>query len=384
MKVVEAIELWWETLVEKRTGLHLSLFAPMERGGIAAHANLNRWRQTLRLAEERLAGAGAADEVREELLGPARAWAKVEKSLPDSFDGLAYFAAPGFSQFVSTPFPLNESVHVSPRFQLRPLLPLSKAGEHFYVLAMSLRGVRLLEGSAFAVRRLALPEIATGFAEATGYVYGTQRQVHSASPAALGERGAIVHGQGGNADDRQDRDLEHHFRRLWEAIAPLLPERNAPIVLAAVEEYLPLVNAALRDHRLVDRCVAGSPDHASDEELWRGALPIVASWREGERARRLREAASGGRPALATGLSAVLSAAEAGRVAHLLLAEGQERWGKFDERNGIVEERRVPQEGDEDLLERALFATLAKGGEVEAVPPEQLPNGEAVAAWLRF
>ena len=385
MKVAEAVGLWWETLVEKRTGQHLSLFVPMARGGIAERANLNRWRQAVRLADERLVAAGASEALRDELLGPARAKARMEKALSDSSDGLAYYAAPGFFQFVPTPFALHESAHVGAQFQLRPLLPLSKSAEHFYVLAVSLRDVRLLEGSPFAVRRLELPKkLATGFAEATGYEYLSQRQLHSASPAALGRRGPIVHGQGGNAAEGRDRDLEHHFRRLWEDLAPVVPEASAPIVLAAVEDYLPLVTAALRDGRLVDRCVAGSPDHLSDEELWRRALPVATEWRARERARRLRGSASGGRPALVSGLAEVLPAAEAGRVAHLLLGDRLERWGRYDDQHGLMEERALPAPGDEDLCERAVFATLARGGEVESLPPEQLPNGEPVSAWLRF
>ena len=384
MKVAEAVQLWWEPLVEQRQGLHLSLFAPMERGGIAARANLNRWRQALRGAEERLSDAGAPEALREELLAPARAWAKLENSLPEASDGLAYFAAPGFSQFVATPFTLHESAHTGSHFQLRPLLPLSKAAEHFYVLALSLSDVRLLEGSAFGVRRIQLPEMPTTFAAGTDYVYDQQRQVHSASPAALGDRGPIAHGQGGTADDRRDRDIEHYFRRLWEGLAPLLPERGAPIVLAAVEAYLPLVTAALRDGRLVDRCVAGSPDHLADEELWRRALPIATGWWDRDRTRRLRESASGGRPPLVTGLANVLPAAEAGRVARLLVSDRLERWGRYDEQHGLMEERALPAPGDEDLLERAVFATLVRGGEVDSLPVEKLPAGAPAAAWLRF
>ena len=385
MNVAETVGVWWESLVEKRTGPHLSLFVPMARGGIAERANLTRWRQALRLAEARLAEAGASQAVRDELLGPAHATARMENALSDSSDGLAYYAAPGFFQFVPTPFPLHESARVGAYFHLRPLLPLSKATEHFYVLAVSQREVRLLECAPFAVRRLELPKtIATGFAEATGYEYLSQRQMHSASPATLGRRGPIVHGQGGNAAERRDRDLEHHFRRLWEALAPLLPEPSAPIVLAAIEDYLPLVTAALRDGRLVDRCVAGSPDRLSDEELWHRALPVATEWRARERARRLRDSASGGRPTLASGLARVLPAAEAGRVAHLLLGERLERWGKFDEQRGLIEDRALPAPGDEDLFERAILATLARGGEVESVPADQLPNGEPAAAWLRF
>jgi len=384
MRTVEAVESWWETLVEERTGLHLSLFVPMARGGIAAHANLNRWRQGLRLAEARLQEAGASGETRADLLAPAHAWARVEKAFPESSDGLAYYAAPGFSRFVSTPFPLTEAVAVGARFRLRPLLPLARATEHFYVLALSLNDLRLLEGSPYSVRRIELPEMARSFAAASGYVYESERQVHSASPAALGERGAIVHGQGGNADDRRERDLEHHFRRLWEKITGCLPDRNAPIVLAAVEQYLPLVAAALRDDRLLDRCVGGSPDHLADEELWRRALPVATEWRFSELARRLRNSVSGGRPRLVSGLAEVLPAAEAGRVAHLFLAEHMERWGRYHDRTGRLEERALPAPGDEDLLERALLATLSHGGEVESLAGDRMPAGEPAAAWLRF
>ena len=106
MNVAETVGVWWESLVEKRTGPHLSLFVPMARGGIAERANLTRWRQALRLAEARLAEAGASQAVRDELLGPAHATARMENALSDSSDGLAYYAAPGFFQFVPTPFPL--------------------------------------------------------------------------------------------------------------------------------------------------------------------------------------------------------------------------------------------------------------------------------------
>jgi len=384
MKVAEAVETWWESLVEQRTGPHLSLFVPMERGGIAAHANLNRWRQGLRLAEARLGEAGADEALRAELLAPAHAWARVEKALPESSDGLAFFAAPGFSHFTATPFPLLESAQVASRFRLRPLLPWSRERERFYVLALSLADLRVLEGHAYGVRRIELPEMVKSFSGASGYVYESERQVHSSSPAALGERGAIVHGQGGNAEDRRDRDVEHHVRRLWEKIASRLPERSAPIVLASVESYLPLVSAALRDDRLLDRCVAGSPDHLSDEELWRRALPVAAEWRLGELARRLRNSAAGGKPRLAAGLGEVLKAAESGRVAHLFLADRIERWGRFDERLGVLEERAQPAPGDEDLLERALFATLSHGGEAENLATDRMPAGAAAAAWLRF
>ncbi len=384
MKVAETVETWWESLVEQRTGLHLSLFVPMERGGIAAHANLNRWRQAVRLAEARLLEAGADEALRADLLAPAHAWARVEKAFPESSDGLAYYAALGFSHFVATPFPLLESVQVARRFRLRPLLPWSRATERFYVLALSLADLRLLEGTPYGVRRIELPEMAKSFRAASGYVYESERQVHSASPAALGERGPIVHGQGGNAEERRDRDVEHYFRRLWEKISGLLPERGAPIVLAAVPSYLPLVTAALRDDRLLERVVSGSPDHLSDEELWRRALPLATEWRLGELARRLRNSATGGKPRLATGLADVLPAAESGRVAHLLLADRLERWGRFDDRHGVVEERLQPVPGDEDLLERALAATLSHGGEAESLATDRMPSGAAAAAWLRF
>ena len=39
---------------------------------------------------------------------------------------------------------------------------------------------------------------------------------------------------------------------------------------------------------------------------------------------------------------------------------------------------------DEDLLERAVHATLLRGGEVESLPVEKLPAGSPAAAWLRF
>jgi hypothetical protein len=251
-------------------------------------------------------------------------------------------------RFLSTPFALPEEAHVGTDFRLRPLLPLSKSAERFYILALSLRDVRLLEGSGFAYRRLKLPEMPTSFAAATGYVYDQQRQIRTASPAALGERGPFAHGQGGTADDRRQRDVEHYFRRLWENLAPLLPERSSPIVLAAVEEYLPLVAAALRDGRLVDRCVAGSPDHLCDEELW-AAGPAGRPGVAQKRARAANSRLSVGRPGRrwSAAWPRFCRPREAGRVGHLLLGERLERWGRYDEQHGLMEARALPAPGDE-------------------------------------
>lgn len=252
------------------------------------------------------------------------------------------------------------------------------------MLALSLNDLRLLEGSPYSVRRIELPRWR-----------GASRRPRGTSTSPSGRCTALRRQRSASAApwsaDRvatpttaASATSSTTSRRLWEKITGCLPDRNAPIVLAAVEQYLPLVAAALRDDRLLDRCVGGSPDHLADEELWRRALPVATEWRFSELARRLRKTVPGGRPRLVSGLAEVLPAAEAGRVAHLFLAEHLERWGRYHDRTGRLEERALPAPGDEDLLERALLATLSHGGEVESLAGDRMPAGEPAAAWLRF
>jgi hypothetical protein len=63
---------------------------------------------------------------------------------------------------------------------------------------------------------------------------------------------------------------------------------------------------------------------------------------------------------------------------------GVHRWGSFDAAEQTLEMHVEAQPGDEDLLDLAALQTLAQGGTVYEVRPEQMPDNAPMAAIYRY
>lgn len=366
----------------------VSIYLPTYRLGAEKRQNSLVLRRLLHSAEEQLRDRGLDRDEAAEILAPAEGLIDGSEIWPDPSAGLAFFAAAGVYRAFQLDLSPKEGVTVADRFAIRPLLPLVEADGSFYILALSIRHVRLLEADRRGVRRLDLPRLPANIRDALGVSeYSSDLQVHGASPsAALGKRKGIVHGHGGAGQDHFKRDLVNYFRKVADALRHGLPDQEAPLVLAAVEEYLPLYRTASGDPRLLDQPVRGNPDFSTDEELrqkaWSVVEPKLLDRRERDLARfgKLR-----GGTRTTTDLAEIVLAAHDGRVETLFVDEqAEERWGSCDtvRREAWIHEGRVP--GDEDLLERAAVDTLTRGGVVHAVPPGALPVPSRVAATLRF
>jgi len=88
----------------------------------------------------------------------------------------------------------------------------------------------------------------------------------------------------------------------------------------------------------------------------------------------------GGSTRAATSFADVVKAAFEGRIAHLFAAEGAQTMGVFDR---ATMQMKV-QGRQEDLVNAAALQTLAFGGDVFIVKPEDVPGGGQLNAILRF
>ncbi|HSF43497.1 MAG TPA: hypothetical protein VLT87_27130, partial [Thermoanaerobaculia bacterium] len=177
----------------------VSIYLPARPLGAGDEPARIRLKNLLRRAAERL-GEPAAEEI----LAPA--YRLIDGAPGIGFwrhqeEAVALFLAPGFFQYVPIPFPVDEKLEVGERFVIRPLLPLLGGGT-FYVLALSRKEVRLLEVTGSGIRRVDLEGVPQSLEEALGQqLTGRIFQIHTASPAALGARAAIVHGRGSGEED---------------------------------------------------------------------------------------------------------------------------------------------------------------------------------------
>jgi hypothetical protein len=383
-----------KTLLAEHPSPCISLFMPAHPGG--AEADPIRWRKHLADAEERLGKAGWRATEIEELLAPGQRLLEDVTFWKNQSEGLAAFLAPphpslspegrgkgeGFLRLFRLPLTFKDLVTVANRFSIIPLLPLLSGNGRFFVLALSQKAVRLLQGTRHSVSEVDLKGVPRNLAEAL--LTHEAKQPFSffgrRAGEGVGSWGGIFHGHGVGIDDTKE-ELLHYFQKIDRGLHPLLKEEKAPLILAAVDYLQPIYRQANTYQQLLDQGVEGNPDRLSSRELHDRAWFLVKPLFEAEQQRAAAQYRQLGATEHASGnLEPVVAAAYEGRVETLFVALGHQVWGIFDPAAGRVEPHRQALFGDADLLDLAAAHTLMRGRTVYAVEPEQVPSNTGVAA----
>lgn len=370
-----------EVLAHTRADPAVSIYMPANRKGNYEQDPI-RLGNLLREAERRLVEHGLRTPDAGKLLEPARQLLDDAHFWQHQGDGLAIFSAFGVFEYYRLPYKFDELVVVGGGFYVKPLLPLFTEDEAFYVLAISENHLRLLQCSRYSVRQVTPDEVPSSLAEALQYDQPEkQLQFHSAQQ---GGGAAIFHGHGTSKDNEKDKYLRY-FQKVNKGLQEFLKDEKAPLVLAGVDYLHPIYRKASTYRYLVEEGIEGNPDELKDEELQQKARVIVQPYlepRKNEALARYQEAHAGG---LATDwLEDILLGAVDGRIAALFVAVGAQIWGRFDEQERTVSLYESTEPGAEDLLDLAAVETLARGGSVYALKPEEMPGKQPAAAVLRY
>ncbi len=367
-----------EALLVERQAPCVSIFMPTHRGG--AEADPIRWRVQVDKAEKLLSARGMRTPAAKELLAPARQLLEDATFWNNQGDGLACFLSSRFLRLYRLPRTFADLVVVGKRFQITPLLSLF-TGARFYVLALSQNGVRLLQGTPQTVSEVDLKGVPRNLAEALlAHDSDEPLTFHSRPVGGIGSWGAIFSGHGVGIDDEKD-DLLRYFQKIDRGLHPILRQERAPLVLAAVPYFIPIYRKASAYPHLVERAIEGNPDHLSSQELHDRAWSLVRpAFQEGQYRAIAQYQQLAGTGRTASRLDEILSAASEGQVETLLLAQDQQRWGRFDPLTGQVEEHEPAEPDDEDLLNLAAFHTLTHGKTVYVLDQAQMPEGADLAA----
>jgi hypothetical protein len=364
-------------------GPSLSSYLLMHRTRPASDENPRRFKAMLRQAENLLAHTSLPPANRRELLAPCHSLLEDRFFWEHQDQGLALFVAPQHFQYFRLPYAPEETTLVLHRFYLKPLLPLVTGDGRYYLLALSQKSVRLFEGSRSELRRLTVPNLPGSLAETFPDTdFENQLQLHTAT--AGGSRSVVYHGGGEGRDDLKKRLLEF-FRRVDHALQPLLRDHPAPLLLAAVDYYLPIYHEATRNPQLLSKGLSGSPEHLAETELHQRAWQIVEPHiraTEQHAVERARELA--GTDRASTDPVHIASAAREGRVDTLIAGRSRQQWAAIDEARARFELHADPRPGDEDLIDYATVQTLLHRGQVYVIDPDQIPQLAPAIAIFRY
>jgi release factor family 3 len=359
----------------------ISIFMPVRRTGPPTQ-EIIRFKNHIRDADDQLQRLGVPAGRIRELLAPLR------KLTDDHFfweyqnAGLAVYRSIDDFRTFRLPFELDDQVVVTDRFQIMPLLRVAAEDEHFYVLALSQKSVRLLHCDRFTQSTVDLPKESQEIVTAQEDLPEPQSQAHSAGTGSQSVR--VMHGNPAGAETDKLRMLTR-FRRLERTLREVLAGQTAPMVVASVDYLLPIYREANSYPWLEQAGISGNPEQLRDDELraaaWAVLEPQVQARRD-ELARDFHNLKPAGRAT--SDLSEVVKASADGRVNSLLVAAGPRVWGRFDPATREVAVHEAAQPGDEDLVDLAAIQTLERSGTVIAVPPEAVPDRAPAAATFRY
>lgn len=376
-------------LIEIRHSPCVSFYMPTARTGRETQQASIRCRNLLNEATDKLLNLGLRRPDAEGILEPIAALQRDDYFWNYQSDALAMFATEGQFFRYRLPLDFDERVVVSDRFHIKPLLPMLQTGGQFLLLTVSQNRVRLFEATPSALSEFSTDVLPSELAQVLVPEESQKSlQLRTLRTAVLaGERvnEAIFHGPQGERMAPEIRDeLVRYFGRLNESLQAFLEDETAPLVYVGVDYFFPFFQETNHYRYLLDQPVPGNPDNWEKQVLHSRAWAVVRPRFE----RQLRDAVQryseyAGHQRSIADLEAITVAAREGRVDTLFAASDRHYWGTIDNA-GRITPRDQERPDAEDIVDLAIVETLVRGGQVYAVPAEQLPAGDYAAAVLRF
>jgi hypothetical protein len=378
-----------KVLMEERLGVCVSIYLRTHSAGNEnGQQDRIRFRNALIKAEEQLTAFGMRPPDARKLTEPVRRLDADDAFWKFQSEGLAIFLTDGLFRSYRLPLAFDDLLLVSGRFHLKPLLPMVAEAGEYYLLALSQRRVRLMQGGRFGIFEVSIPDVPQGVDNALGAEQNeTYLQFHSRGQSSTGgSRPALFWGSGEGRNDDKDR-VTRYFRRVDEAVQGYLQSKGSPLVLAGVEYLLPLYREVSAYPQILPEVITGNADDLQPGELHAKAWPLV----EPLVLKRQQQATEELYRLLGTGKAStftpeIVPASFQGRVAKLLVSSRQHEWGAVDRANAGAVSHACEQgeQGCEDLYDLAAVQTLLKGGEVYVLESDTVANGAHIAAVYRY
>ncbi len=299
-------------------------------------------------------------------------------------DGLAVFLSPGKFAYSTFPIRFKDYAEVNAHFYLLPLMPVFNGDGRFFILALSLNQVRLLEGTRDHVIEIPVDDLVPQTMEETVGADYEQKSIQYRTGQTGGEQG-LYHGQGRGKDFKKE-EVAKHLREVDRGLAGLLQGHDAPLVVAGVDYVFAIYRDLCAYNRLFKKHISGNPDEMHMQELHQKAWPLLEDYFMKHRRDTLRQydfLASKGRTTSI--LADIVFAADEGRVDSLFVAKDQRAYGLVDRESHAVQLQEEKTKENHCLLDRAAKATFMQGGRVYLLDWEEMPEKESVAtATLRY
>jgi len=315
-----------------------------------------------RLLDEK--GFSAAD--RDEMLRPLNKIA-ANTDWAGRTGSFVMFRAPDFTLTSFWPDELAPRVHFAEEFLLLPLLAGFARGRDFWLLALSIKAVRLYRGTSESLTEVALPAgvpVSLAQNEEFDQPDHSLRGRSSAGPSIGGMKG--VQFSTAAAHEGEPAYLHDFFKDIDRGIRPVLARDPHPLILAGVKRELALYRTVNAWAPLVEGEIQGNAESLAADVLYTKGAELLAEHAANGTEATLRDMdTAAGRGLLAEDPTDVIKAAGLGQVADLIVATTAPGFARR-----------------EAFINWAALGTIRNGGKIRFVKTDRPADG--VAAILRY
>ena len=325
------------------------------------------------LAKEAMRQLEAVDTPKRSLWPIQQAIAEIEAD--DRFwayqaNSLAIFLTPESVKTYRLPSKMDNQVHVSDRFHLKPILRAVTFPHDGYILAVGMGAVRLIEISAdLPPHPVKIDDFPKDMADAIG------RRSHIAIKGEMGGREATS----------ENALLTRYARVLDEALRPFLSGQERPLIVAAAEPMASVFRSVSSYPFTVDDALGGSADHTPDHVLAEAARAVLDRQYAAEiAALRVLFTARENQGRATTDMARAARAATFGAVDTLLVDMDAAIPGRIDEDDGSISLAEAPGADSYGVVDEIVSRALKSGARVLSVRQSDLPGDGVLAAILRY
>ena len=318
--------------------------------------------EAARLLEEK----GFSTVERDEMLRPLKKLAE-NTDWAGRTGSFVMFRAPDFTLTSFWPDDLAPRVHFAEEFLVLPLLPGLQRDRNFWLLALSIKSVKLYRGSEAGLIEAPLPQgVAANLTadEAFDTPDHSLRGRSSAGPSVGGMKG--VQFTTATAHEGESTYLHDFFRAIDRGIHPLLAHDPHPLILAGVTRELSIYRKVNTWAPLVTEEIHGSTETFAADFLRAKGAELAGAFAMNGTEAALRDVDIAVRRGLAEAdPEAMIEAAGRGHIAELLIESAAAGSGQR-----------------EAFINWNALATIRNGGKIRFVNAA-LP-GEGITAILRY
>ncbi|HBZ25258.1 MAG TPA: hypothetical protein DEO54_03325 [Rikenellaceae bacterium] len=364
----------------------LSVYLPTHRKHPENLQDIILYKNLVRQMKESLLQKYSTGEV-QKYLEPFETLAQDNDTWNHTLDGLAVFSATGLFKVIGVHKSFEELALVADSFHTKPLRQYMQSLDHFHVLCLTLRDIRLFEGNRHSLAEVELTaDTPKTITEALGDELTDKHTTVASYGGSGGESSPMHHGQGGRKEETE-KDSERFFRVVANAVYEHYSKPSGwPLILASLPEHQSLFQKVNKNPLLLTNGIAINPSSLSPDKLAKMAWDIM----EPEYNLKLDSLVAGFEQARANGKGSddykeVAVAAVEGRVDMLIVEADRIIPVRITNLvTGNTQNKDLTNPKVDDLLDDMGELVMKMGGEVMVLPTDKMPSKTGLAAIFRY